>query len=241
VSDSGCNKKLRNLTSDEILAQMFFAKKIARLEDLPDITNVVFSLNTEGGEPVDNVDNVRIAVNILTNRDLFHLSASRIVISTAGSCFTTFNQLTTIPAVVAWSIPIVKDNLDQHLVTSKYTMKDLRQEFIDTLQQRPMNFRMTMLDVVLIAGVNDSIEHANDLAEFTKVIMDQVQGVKVTINLIPFHDSGTTNHYYYKSNTNDESVLAFQQRLEAHGLSASIRPFTSGYDKKIAVAASTAT
>ena len=32
----------RSLTSDEILAQMFFAKKICRLYHLPDVTNVVF-------------------------------------------------------------------------------------------------------------------------------------------------------------------------------------------------------
>ena len=32
----------RSLTSDEILAQMFFAKKICRLYQLPDVTNVVF-------------------------------------------------------------------------------------------------------------------------------------------------------------------------------------------------------
>lgn len=32
----------RSLTSDEILAQMYFAKKICRLYHLPDVTNVVF-------------------------------------------------------------------------------------------------------------------------------------------------------------------------------------------------------
>jgi hypothetical protein len=34
--------KLRNLTSAEILAQLFFAKKLCRLEGLPEITNIVF-------------------------------------------------------------------------------------------------------------------------------------------------------------------------------------------------------
>jgi 23S rRNA (adenine2503-C2)-methyltransferase len=34
--------KLRNLTADEILAQMFYAKKIQRLEELPEIQNIVF-------------------------------------------------------------------------------------------------------------------------------------------------------------------------------------------------------
>ena len=47
--------KLRDLTSDEILAQMFFAKKIARLENLPAINNCVFM---GMGEPADNAENV---------------------------------------------------------------------------------------------------------------------------------------------------------------------------------------
>jgi hypothetical protein len=34
--------KLRSLTSDEIVAQMFFARKICRLYDLPAVSNVVF-------------------------------------------------------------------------------------------------------------------------------------------------------------------------------------------------------
>jgi hypothetical protein len=34
--------KLRDLTADEILAQMFYAKKIQRLEELPEISNIVF-------------------------------------------------------------------------------------------------------------------------------------------------------------------------------------------------------
>lgn len=34
--------KLRNLSSSEILAQLFFAKKLCRLEGLPDIKNIVF-------------------------------------------------------------------------------------------------------------------------------------------------------------------------------------------------------
>ncbi|KAL3934066.1 MAG: hypothetical protein SGARI_003552, partial [Bacillariaceae sp.] len=34
--------KLRDLTSDEILAQMFYAKKIQRLDELPEIQNLVF-------------------------------------------------------------------------------------------------------------------------------------------------------------------------------------------------------
>ena len=75
----------RSLSSDEILAQMFWARKIVRWyssnddEDqshqrLPPITNVVFM---GMGEPADNVPQVKRAVEILTTRELFQFSASR--------------------------------------------------------------------------------------------------------------------------------------------------------------------
>ena len=71
--------KLRSLTSDEILAQMFFAQKICRLNNIPEISNIVFM---GLGEPSDNADNVITATKILTTRGLFQLSATKVTVST---------------------------------------------------------------------------------------------------------------------------------------------------------------
>jgi 23S rRNA (adenine2503-C2)-methyltransferase len=87
-----------------------------------------------------------------------------------------------------------------------------------------------MLEVALMKGVNDRLEHADDLAEFTQVILDQVPGVKPHINLIPFNDIG--KHSIYDRPSNDD-VAVFQKRLQSKGLNAHIRA-TRGDDKTAA-------
>mmetsp|Transcript_7303 Transcript_7303/g.11082 ORF Transcript_7303/g.11082 Transcript_7303/m.11082 type:complete len:113 (-) Transcript_7303:511-849(-) len=70
-----------SLSSDEILVQMFFARKICRLEQLPPVTNVVFM---GMGEPADNAEEVIRASRILTTRGLFQLGAGKVTISTVA-------------------------------------------------------------------------------------------------------------------------------------------------------------
>eukprot|EP00980_Cylindrotheca_fusiformis_P025050 scaffold12976_cov141-Cylindrotheca_fusiformis.AAC.4 len=158
--------KLRSLTSDEILAQLFFAKKLCRLEGLPEITNIVFM---GMGDAADNVENVVKATEIMTTRELFQLSASRVTVSTVGPSPDAFHQFAKAPCVIAWSVHAANDELRKQLVpTTKYSMNELRQGLIDALLSRPMNGRIAMLEVALMHGVNDSLQEAQELADFTK-------------------------------------------------------------------------
>lgn len=221
--------KQRDLTSDEILAQMFYAKKICRLNGLPDITNIVFM---GMGEPADNADNVVTATNVLTTRELFQLSATKVTVSTVAPTPDAFQAFAKAPCVIAWSVHAANDELRKRLVpTTKYTMAELREGLIDALLQRPENnnLRTSMLEVALMKGVNDSIEAADELAEFTKVIMERVPGSKVMINLIPFNDIGQTKY----EKPDHEDVVYFQKRLQSQGLYAHIRA-TRGNDKTAA-------
>lgn len=97
--------KLRSLTTDEILVQMFYAQKIVRLSNnnnndyegdeidkpppLPPITNVVFM---GMGEPADAADSVRGAIKILTRNELFQLSATRVTVSTVAPTPDAFHE-----------------------------------------------------------------------------------------------------------------------------------------------------
>uniref|UniRef100_A0A7R9ZR49 Radical SAM core domain-containing protein n=1 Tax=Craspedostauros australis TaxID=1486917 RepID=A0A7R9ZR49_9STRA len=221
--------KLRNLNSDEILAQMFYAQKISRLDGLPKISNVVFM---GMGEPADNLDNVINAAEVLTTRELFQLSQKKVVVSTVGPSPDVFHQLAKAPVALAWSVHAVNDKLRKRLVpTTKYSMAELRQGLIDALLTRPINssHRSIMLEVALMAGVNDSMECADDLIEFSKVIVDQVPGCKLIVNLIPFNDIG---HELYTRPT-DESVQLFQKRIQNAGLFSHVR-VTRGDDKTAA-------
>jgi len=209
--------KLRSLSSDEILAQMFFAKKICRQQSLPDVTNVVFM---GMGEPADNANAVRRAIPILASRDHFHLAASKITVSTVAPNQLAFDLFADLPCVLAWSVHAVSDPLRKRLVpTSRDKMTTLRQRLIDALRCRPPNPRTVMLEVALIKDVNESLDHAKDLAKCAKVIMDEVDGMKLIVNLIPFNDSGQK----YFERPSGEQVEQFQRLLWSRGVYVHIR------------------
>jgi 23S rRNA (adenine2503-C2)-methyltransferase len=69
-----------------------------------------------------------------------------------------------------------------------------------------------MLELVLIAGVNDSDEDASMLAEFAQSIMRDVEGAKVVVNLIPFNDIGDIGHHSHRT-PSKERVLEFQRKV----------------------------
>lgn len=247
--------KLRSLTTDEILVQMFFAQKIVRLSTttttsnqpllsvdgtevpvvpLPPITNVVFM---GMGEPADNAASVRGAINILTRNELFHLSASRVTVSTIAPTPQAFHEFVDSKCVLAWSVHAVNDELRKQLVpNTKYTMVQLRQGFIETLQSR--NLRTAMIEIALIDGVNDSIREAEELADFVSEITRQVSKCNIVCNLIPYNDigggggGGTTAMSLFRK-PSMERVYKFQKRLQELGVYAHVRG-TRGDDESAA-------
>eukprot|EP00542_Grammatophora_oceanica_P014469 CAMPEP_0194045516 /NCGR_PEP_ID=MMETSP0009_2-20130614/16835_1 /TAXON_ID=210454 /ORGANISM="Grammatophora oceanica, Strain CCMP 410" /LENGTH=110 /DNA_ID=CAMNT_0038690385 /DNA_START=63 /DNA_END=395 /DNA_ORIENTATION=+ len=86
-----------------------------------------------------------------------------------------------------------------------------------------------MMEVALMAGVNDQEEHADHLANFCRPLVDQVPGSKLVVNLIPFNDIG--QDLYKKPSM--EAVKAFQRRLWFNGIYAHIRT-TRGDDESAA-------
>jgi 23S rRNA (adenine2503-C2)-methyltransferase len=221
--------RIRNLTADEILAQMYWGKKLCRLEELPEISNVVFM---GMGEPSDNAANVVRAAEQLTTREMFSLSASRVTVSTVGPTPASFMDFASARCVLAWSVHAVNDELRRRLVpTTRHSMVDLRRGLIDALLVRPFNARTCMLEVALMRGVNDGPEHADELADFTQVIIDEVPGVKPHINLIPFNEIGVHSAGYERPSNG--AVLDFQKRLQAKGMHVHVRA-TRGDDKTAA-------
>ena len=219
--------RIRDLTSDEILSQMFWATKICRLHSLPEIQNVVFM---GMGESADNAQAVHRACEILTTRELFQLSAQKVTVSTVAPTPESFRQFQNTPCVIAWSVHAANDKLRKQLVpTTKYPMVELRQGLIDVLKERPVNLRTTMLEVALMEGVNDSVDEANELGIFANEILRQVPGSKLIVNLIPFNDIG--QDLYKKPSV--ERVRAFQETLWSHGVYTHVRA-TRGDDESAA-------
>lgn len=183
------------------------------------------------GEPADNAQAVDQASRILTDRELFALAAAKITISTVAPTPDSFAQFTKSPAVLAWSVHAVRDDLlrRQLVPTTKHTMEELRQGLIGTLCQRPEHLRTTMLEVALMEDVNDSIREAEELAQFARGIMESVPGCKLVVNLIPYNP---TSHSRFKK-PSAERVKDFQTHLWSEGIYAHVRS-TRGDEKSAA-------
>ena len=246
--------RIRSLTSDEILAQLFFAKKVVRLgrdggapddhpdehddgnngrrrsvvaSALPKISNVVFM---GMGEPSDNAQAVRGAIDVMTRNGGFQLSASRVTVSTVAPSPDSFAEFANSRCVLAWSVHAARDDLRRRLVpTTRHTMVELREGLMNALRSRTL--KTCMIEVALMDGVNDSLREAEEMADFLNHIIDNVPGSKVVCNLIPYNDIGSVGMGYAKPSR--ERVLAFQRRMQESGIQAHVRG-TRGDDESAA-------
>jgi 23S rRNA (adenine2503-C2)-methyltransferase len=220
--------RLRSLTTDEILIQLYYANKVCRVLDIYAVDNIVFM---GMGEPADNAVSVTETVQVMADRQLFGLAASKITISTVAPTPESFLELGKAPALLAWSVHSTRDTLRRQLVpTTKNSMVELRDGLVEALLRRPKRMRTTMLEVVLIDHVNDDVDlDAAHLAEFVTQMRTDAEGSKILVNLIPFNDIG---HGLYKKPSHDR-VLAFQNALLAAGVKCYIRT-TRGDDESAA-------
>lgn len=221
--------KLRSLTTDEILVQVYYASKVCRVVGdilnaqsidasvLPKVDNIVFM---GMGEPADNTDAVVPAVNTMVDRRMFGLAQSKVTISTVAPDPMAFVTLGQAPAALAWSVHAVDDSLRRSLVpTTKHSMEELKNGLVQALSSRSKRLRRTMLEVALIEDVNDSDKDAERLAEFSQSIMDQVAGSKVVVNLIPYN---AIDHPTYRT-PSLERLMKFQKVVTDGGVLCYVR------------------
>ena len=176
---------LRNLTSAEILSQVFNGLHIAARERMPPMSNVVFMGMGDAGR---NLDAVGDAVAALADRDRFAMAAAKITISTVGPSPETFHRLARMPGTLAWSLHSPDDEIRRRLVPStRHTAVELRDGLVDALKTRAaMRTRTIMVALTLIDGINDSPDDAHKLADFLRPMLHEVP--KIAIDLIPYND-----------------------------------------------------
>jgi 23S rRNA (adenine2503-C2)-methyltransferase len=187
---TGTQKLVRNLTAEEILAQVLVARD--RLGDYPDATpdagamvpsegRLVSNIVMMGmGEPLYNFDNVRQALQIATDGDGLSLSRRRVTLSTSGVVPNIARTGAEIGVMLAISLHAVRDDLRDELVplNKKYPLKDL----LAACRAYPglSNARRITFEYVMLKGVNDSLADARELVRL-------LRGIPAKINLIPFN------------------------------------------------------
>jgi len=205
---------IANLTADEIIEQVLYFGRILKPLN-KNITNVVFM---GMGEPLLNLPQVLAAVEILTNPEKMGLSDRRVAISTSGYIKQLYN--------------LVESGFKGRLAISLHAPNQvLRAKLMPVSKIHPLNELMYALDAyvaktnkrifyeyLLLDNVNDSTEHANELA-------DLLYGRLAHVNLIPFNSIGDPE----LKKSRRETVIKFQEQLTARGISATIR-VTMGSD-----------
>ena len=179
------------------------------------------------------------ATTQFTTRELFQLSASKVTISTVAPTPASFMKFVNTSCVLAWSVHAANDTLRKQLVpTTRYTMNELRQGLIDTLLLRPPNYlRTVMIEVALIDHLNDSMEHAEDMAHLVRGIVDAVPGCKIMVNVIPYNDINSQQLISHKAKLyrkpSMDRVVRYQKHLWSLGVYTHVR-VTRGDDESAA-------
>ena len=202
----------RNLTTAEIISQLWIAvRKLSRENGLHDhsVTNVVMM---GMGEPLLNFDNVIPALNIMLEDFAYGLSKRRVTVSTAGVVPAMIELQKISDVALAVSLHAPNDELRDKIVplNKKYPLKDLMAVCRTYFKNEPR--RSITMEYVMLDGVNDTPQHAKQLIRL-------LDGVQAKMNLIPFNPFPHTD--YQRSDMN--TIMRFRDILMASGLNTTIR------------------
>lgn len=207
---SGLNGLIRNLSSGEILGEILAVNRdISGGATERVITNIVLM---GSGEPLDNYENVTDFLKKVTSPDTLGISQRNISLSTCG-LVPKIKQLADDGFSITLTISLHAPNDE----TRKQIMKianayDLKSLIDATKYYFKKTGRRVVFEYAMINGVNDSFEHAKQLAKL-------VSGYPTHINLIPLNSVKEKNLVA----TNKKQIYAFKDKLEEYGASASIR------------------
>jgi len=200
---------VRNLSAGEIVAQALHVERHAREVLNERVRNLVLM---GMGEPLANFDAVMHALEIITDTRGLNTGPARISISTVGHV-PGILQLARHPRRyhLAVSLHAATDEERSALlpVNRRWPLADLMaacREYSECKQQR------VFVAWTMIAGRNDSPQHARQLA-------DLLRGMDVQVNLIPLN----LTDGYDGTPPDDAVVESFQQVLLDAGLPATVR------------------
>jgi 23S rRNA (adenine2503-C2)-methyltransferase len=211
----------RHLSAGEIVAQvLFFARELRAApwtaaglpgsKPIDHITNIVLM---GMGEPLHNYDNVLQALRILNSADGFNLGARHMTVSTVG-LVPAIRRLSQEPLQVnlAISLHAPTDELRQQTmpVNRKYPLQELIAACKDYIAATG---RQVTFEYVLLAGVNDTPEHAHQLGERLAPLAQFAH-----VNCIPVN---ATSAGYRPPGP--DAIRTFRAILFEHGVSNSVR------------------
>jgi 23S rRNA (adenine2503-C2)-methyltransferase len=197
---------VRDLAADEIVEQLTVLQSFGRRAER-------FSVVLMGmGEPLANYDNVLEAIRFFHDDHGLKMPMSRITVSTAGL----------VPAVrrlgnevlfpnLSISLTGVRDGVRDKLmpINRKYPIEQIMEAVCELPPQRR---KRVMFECVMIKGLTDSVEDAEELSRL-------VRGMNVKVNLIPLNPAEEIPF----ERSGEDAILQFQEVLIRNGVATFIR------------------
>ncbi|QIK58846.1 23S rRNA (adenine(2503)-C(2))-methyltransferase RlmN [Dysgonomonas sp. HDW5A] len=191
-----------NLSANEILNQ------VCSIDESDDLTNIVFM---GMGEPLDNYEQLKKTLDIMTSDYGFAWSPKRITVSTTG---------------VTPKLKRFLDESNAHLAVSLHTpMKEQRLSIMPAEKAFPLSGVLDLLkqydwskqrrlsfEYIMFKDFNDSIAHAKELFKI-------LNGLDCRVNLIRFHAIPNVDLV----TSSNETMIQFRDFLTRKGLMCTIR------------------
>ena len=191
-----------NLSAGDILNQLF------SIPEYESLTNVVFM---GMGEPMDNLDAILAATQVMTADWGLGWSPKRITVSTVGIVpgLKRFLDESQCHLAVSLHNPVPQERLQMMPVQKAFPLNEVLAllRHYDWSGQRRLSFEYTMF-----RGENDDQLHAQKLVEALK-------GLDCRVNLIRFHESPEAP---YKTSM-PTTIKAFQDYLNRHSVICTLR------------------
>jgi 23S rRNA (adenine2503-C2)-methyltransferase len=203
----------RDLSAAEIIGQVWLAIKSFDAFGAKDrvVTNVVMM---GMGEPLLNFDNVVDAMSLMLDDFGYGISKRRVTLSTSG-VVPALDKLGDVSEVsLAISLHAPNDALRSELVpiNRRYPIAELLAACRRYLDKQSDTHRVITVEYTLLAGVNDSVEQARELAQLLREL-------PCKINLIPFNPFPNSG-YQRPSKT---AITRFWETLTQAGYVATVR------------------
>ena len=209
----------RSLKASEILDQILFIENEMNRK----VTNIVFM---GMGEPLLNIDDLLVSIRSI-NED-FKISQRKITVSTVAVpkminklSTKSFQILGNCQFTLAISLHAPNQKIREKIIPSakNYEIENI----IDDCKQYVRDTgRRVSFEYLMLSGVNDKIEHANELSNLLK-------GFQCHVNLIEYNQIDDVEF----KRTSLKNLQSFQSRLIKNGIAVSLRK-SRGLDKNAA-------
>ncbi|MGT2803099.1 23S rRNA (adenine(2503)-C(2))-methyltransferase RlmN [Streptococcus henryi] len=210
---SGLIPKQRDLNSGEIVAQIMLVQKYFDDQGQGDRVSHIVVMGI--GEPLDNYKNVMTFLRVVNDDNGLAIGARHITVSTSGLAHKIrdfANEGVQVNLAVSLHAPNNELRSSIMRINRSFPLEKLFaaiEYYIETTNRR------VTFEYIMLNGVNDNPENAQELADLTKKIRKLSY-----INLIPYNPVSEHDQY---SRSTKERVAAFYDVLKKNGVNCVVR------------------